>query len=275
MSVNTSHRPSSLVDAWPPDTPASLEDCCISFFVENIFHFLDKTDNSYMLKPGITFPQGLSDKILSKIVTSIKFCQKAEDSVFGIFNNRATTCLTELPLRYTAVTCEELDFLCRHPIRKIDITYCHEITSEFVDSINQMSRTLHSLQLGGNDLLEKMEIQIKEEELEDMPTAHGDMRRSQKRPLFNLPILRSLSLRDINTFKPIDGIYRDKVTFLVQVIQPLKNLTHLDICECQLERTVEQIGLLELPNLVSLNLCNSLNGNYTALRNIGNLKTLR
>ena len=271
-----SYEDSDKTDRWPKNTPATLEDSCVTFVVGNIKAFVDKTDESYCLKQGITFPQGLTDKILAKIVCSTKLVQKTEDNLFGIFNNRATTCLTELPLRYTAVTCEQLDFLCQHPIRKLDITYCPEIKSEFVNAINQTSRTLQCLQLGGNDLLERMEILMKDKELDNPPSDKGDNCSNEVKSLFNLPNLRSLFLRDINAFKPIDGVYLENVTIMEQVIRPLKNLTHLDFCECQLDNlTLEQIGNLELPSLVSLNLCDTLNGNETALQNLNNLTSLR
>lgn len=270
------YEESDITDEWPKNTPASLEDSCITYLVENLSRFVDKTDDSFCLKHGITFPQGLSDKLLSKIVNSSKLVNRTDSNVFGIFNNRATTCLTELPLRYTTVTCEQLDFLCRHPIRKIDITYCQEIKSEFVDAINQASRTLQSLQLGGNDVLERMEILMKEDELENLPTEQGDSCSRDTKPLFHLPNLRSLFLRDINSLIPIDGVYSDNVSIMEEVIRPLKNLTVLDICECHLgNKTLEQIGKLDLPNLLSLNLCDTLNGNEIALHNLNNLTSLR
>lgn len=261
------------VDVWPVDMPATLEDTCITFFLDNIFQFLDKTDESYCLKPGITFPQGLSDKLLGKLVSHTKHLQDLDDHVFGIFNNRATTSLTELPLRYTAVSSDQLSYLCLHPLREIDIAYCPNIKSKFIKSINLAHRTLRVLQLGGNDQFERIEFLLDE----DFPSEQGDGANSlSQSALFTLPNLRSLSLKDINAFRPIDGVYIENVPLIDRVIRPLKSLTHLDLCDCHLERkTLEEIGQLELPNIISLGLCDVLNGCETALDNLCQLTTLR
>lgn len=269
------YRHSDAVDIWPVNAPSTLEDICITYFLDHIFKFLDRTDESYCLKSGITFPQGLSDKLLAKLVSHTKHLQDPDDHVFGIFNNRATTSLTELPLRYTAVSSEQLSYLCLHPVREIDIAYCTEIKGHFVKCVNQAQRTLRALQLGGYDQFERMEFLLDEEE--DYPSEQGDGANSfPQSAIFTLPNLRSLSLRDINAFRPIDGVYIENVPLIDRVIRPLKSLTHLDLCDCHLERkSLEEIGDLDLPSLISLSLCDVLNGCETALDNLSKLTTLR
>lgn len=267
---------SDTIDIWPVNSPSTLEDICITYFLDHIFEFLDKTDDSYCLKPGITFPQGLSDKFLAKLVSHTKHLHDPDDHVFGIFNNRATTSVTELPLRYTAVSAEQLSYLCLHPVRDIDIAYCQEIKGQFVKFLNQAHKTLRVLQLGGYDQFERMEFLLDEEQ-EYLPSEQGDCTKNYTQSaIFKLPNLRSLSLRDINAFRPIDGVYIENVPIIERVIRPLKSLTHLDLCDCHLERkTLEEIGDLDLPNLMSLSLCDVLNGCETALDNLCKLKTLR
>jgi hypothetical protein len=269
------YKSSDLLDVWPRNGPPTLEDICISYFLDNIYQFVIKTDDSYCLKQGITFPQGLSDKLLSKLVSHTKLLQNAEENYFGIFNNRATTNLSELPLRYTAVSAEQLKFLCLHPLRDIDISYCSEVKSDFVMSVNLASKTLHKLQLGGNDQFERMEFLINDDT--DFPKEYGDTaNRASNSAIFHLPNLFYLSLRDINAFRPIDGVYIENVPIIERVIRPLKSLTHLDLCDCHLEKkTLEELGDLDLPNLMSLSLCDVLNGCETALDKLCNLKTLR
>jgi hypothetical protein len=273
------YRHSDALDIWPPNAPSTLEDICLTYFLDHIFQYLDKTDDSYCLKQGITFPLGLSDKLLAKIVTHTKHLQSSDDNVFGIFNNRATTNLTELSLRYTAVSSDHLSYLCLHALREIDIAYCPEIKGNFVKCINQAHKTLRVLQLGGNDQFERMEFLLDGDVQETVPSEQGDnaCSLSQSRSaIFVLPNLRSLSLRDINAFKPMDGVYIENVPLMERVIRPLKSLTHLDLCDCHLEKkTLEEIGDLDLPNLLSLSLCDVLNGCEAALDNLCKLKTLR
>ncbi|XP_045198944.2 protein zer-1 homolog [Mercenaria mercenaria] len=271
------YRHSDALDIWPANTPSSLEDICIIYFLDHIFKFLEKTDDSYRLKQGITFPQGLSDKLLAKLVTHTKHLQDTDDNVFGIFNNRATTSLTELPLRYTAVSSDQLSYLCLHPLREIDIAYCSEIKGKFVKCINQAHRTLRVLQLGGYDQFERMEFLLEGDDQYSTPSEQGDGARSlSQSAIFVLPNLRSLSIRDINAFRPIDGVYIENVPLIDRVIRPLKSLTHLDLCDCHLEKkTLEEIGDLDLPNLMSLSMCDVLNGCETALDNLCRLTTLR
>ncbi|KAL4218659.1 Protein zer-1 [Mactra antiquata] len=263
---------SDLTDVWPKNGPSTLEDICLTFLMDQLFQFLDKTDDSYCLRTGITFPQGLSDKLLAKLASTSKHLQTVNDNVFGIFNNRATTSLTELPLRYTAVTSNDLNYLCMHPVRDIDIAFCPEIKSHFVKAINQAHRTLRVLQLGGNDQFERFEFLL---DHHDEPGNHGDSSSNQE-AIFTLPNLRSLSFRDIKSFRPIDGVYIENVPLIDRVVRPLKSLTHLDFSDCHLERkTLEQIGHLDLPNLISLSLCDVLNGCETALDNLAKLTKLR
>jgi hypothetical protein len=114
-------------------------------------------------------------------------------------------------------------------------------------SVNLASKTLHKLQLGGNRQFERM----------------------SKSAIFHLPNLLYLSLRDINGYRLI-------VPIIERVIRPLKSLTHLDLCDCILEKhALVKLGDLDLPNLMSLSLCNVLNGCATALDKLCNLKTLR
>lgn len=273
------YRHSDALDMWPASTPSTLEDICITYFLDHIKKYLEKTDDSYRLKQGITFPLGLSDKLLAKIVSYTKYLQNSDDNMFGIFNNRATTNLTELSLRYTAVSSDHLSYLCLHPLREIDIAYCPEIKGNFVKCINQAHKTLRVLQLGGNDQFERMEFLLDGDVRETLPGAQGDNADNispSRSAIFVLPNLRSLSLRDINAFRPIDGVYIENVPLIERVIRPLKSLTHLDLCDCHLEKkTLEEIGDLDLPNLMSLSLCDVLNGCESALDNLSKLKTLR
>ncbi|WAR30526.1 ZER1-like protein [Mya arenaria] len=268
---------SNEVDPWPINRPRTLEDTCILFLVNNIFKYLDPTDDSYCLKPGISFPQGLSDKILQNLVTSSKLLSDPSDNVFGMFNNRATTSLTELPLRYTAVTNEQLNFLCLHPIRKLDISYCSEIKSQFIDAINQASRTLQYLQIGGNDVIERLDYLLHEEKDENTHVKErGDA--SQQKHTLDLPHLRSLCLREFQGFKPIDDMPVESHKIIERVIQPLRSLTHLDLYLCGWglgQRFLIEIGNLDLPNLVSLTLCDTLNGSEQAFDNLMKLRKLR
>ena len=273
---------------WPANQPSSLEETCLDFFLENIFKFLDKTDDSYCLKNGITFPQGLSDKLLWKLINQSKHLQNPDDNVFGIFSNRASTILTDLPLRYSAVTPEQLDYLCLHPVREIDITYCQSIKSKYVDAINQSARLLRSLRLGGSDQFERLDFLLSDifDDVQNEnglpPDEKGDRAKvingnaNETDAIFNLPNLRSLSLRDIKSFRPMDGVQMNTVPLLDRLIRPLKSLTHLDLCECQLEKTtLMRIGDLNLPNLVSLSLSDVLNGCDGALDNLCKLTNLR
>ena len=268
-------------EVWPINEPEKLEDSCIAFFLENIKLYIDRTDDSYTLKPGISFPHGLSDKILAHLVLHTKHLQNSDDNVFGIFNNRARTYLTSLPLRYTAVTPDQLEYLCTHPVREIDITYCSSLKAKYVDAINQTANTLKSLKLGGSDQLERLDCLLYGNEHLPipllLPDSRGDHNHFSKNGIiFHLPKLQSLSLRDVKTFSPADGVHMENDTLLDRVIRPLKGLTHLCLCNCQLEQTmVERIGNLDLPNLISLNLCDVLDGNVKALTNLCKLVKLR
>ncbi|KAH3798346.1 protein zer-1 homolog [Dreissena polymorpha] len=273
------HSSSDEVDPWPVNKPSSLEDLCIDFLVGNIFTFLNKTDESYCLKPGINFPQGLSDKILIKLAKYSKHLENPKDNVFGIFNNRATTSLTELPLRYTAVNNQQLKFLCLHPVRRVDISYCSEINSQFLDAINQTSKTLQYLQIGGNDIIARLDFILNESrQVEDQTNASGDHDERLQNMTLNLPHLRHLCLREFQGFKPIDDMPMESVRILERVIQPLRSLTHLDLYLCGWglgQRFLIKLGNLDLPNLVSLTLCDTLNGCEPALDNLMKLRTLR
>jgi len=265
-------------DPWPVNCPTTLEDICVTYFVKNIFIFLERTDDSYRLKPGISFPQGLSDKIMYKLVETSNWLNTSSNNVFGIFNNRATTSLTELSLRYTAVKTEHLEFLCLHPIRKLDISYCPQIKSKFIDAINQAGRTLQCLNMGGSDEIERLDYLLHEDEHEDFPGDRGDGRRDLTRHSLNLPHLRSLSLREFQGFKNMDGEPTSGHKVIEHVIAPLRNLTHLDLYKCGLRlgaSFVIEVGNLDLPHLVSLSLCDCLNGSEHALENLMKLKNLR
>ena len=276
------------MDVWPPNIPETLENLCLDYFVENIFKFLDEEEDiyfQYRFKPGISFPQGISDKLLNKLITHTKHLYDPDLNLYSIFQDRNCTALTELNLRYTSVTSEQLAFLCTHPVRNLDISYCKAITSDtYIEAINKTSSSLRTLRIGGNVQFQRLLLILAEnanaEKEEQRNLDRGDYVcvNSQKEVL-KLPNLCSLVLRDIK-FRTSEEMYlaQQVPSFLQHVIQPLRKLTHLDLCECQfVHETLEEIGNLELPCLVFLSLCDVLNGHVAALDNLcsGKLRNLR
>ena len=275
------------MDVWPPNIPETLENLCLDYFVENIFKFLGEEEDvfQYRFKPGISFPQGLSDKLLHKLITQTKHPYDPDLNLFSIFQDRNCTALTELNLRYTSVTSEQLAFLCSHPVRNLDISYCKAITSDsYVEAINKTSRFLKTLRIGGNVQFQRLLLILAENAnaekdlLKNLDRGDNASINSHKEVL-KLPNLCSLVLRDIK-FRTSEEMYlaQQVPSFLQHVIQPLRKLTHLDLCECQfVHETLEEIGNLDLPCLVSLSLCDVLNGHVAALDNLcsGKLRQLR
>lgn len=278
----------AIMDVWPSNIPDSLEDLCLDYFVENIFKFLDEDEEHvsvYRFKPGISFPQGLSDKLLSRLITLTKHPFDPDLNLFSIFENRSCTVLTDLNLRYTSVTSEQLAFLCSHHIRNLDISYCKSITSDsYVDAINQTSSSLRTLRIGGNVQFQRLLLILAESAKSEIDVPkyldRGDSALvNSPKEVLKLPNLCSLVLRDIK-FRTSEEMYlaQQVPSFLQHVIQPLRKLTHLDLCECQfVHETLEEIGNLDLPCLVSLSLCDVLNGHVAALDNLcsGKLRHLR
>ena len=276
------------MDVWPPNIPETLENLCLNYFVENIFKFLDEDEVdvfNYRFKPGISFPQGLSDKLLNRLITNTKHPYDPDLNLLSLFEDRGCTALTELGLRYTSVTCDQLAFLCAHPIRNLDISYCKAITSEsYVDAINHTCNTLRTLRIGGNAQFERLLHILTENgnRLNELPKFldRGDNPSiNSHKEVFKLPNLCSLVLRDIK-FRTSEELYLSQQVpfFLQHVIQPLRKLTHLDLSECQfVHETLEEIGNLDLPLLVSLSLSDVINGHVAALDNLcnGKLKKLR
>ena len=276
------------MDAWPPNIPETLENVCLNYFVENIFKFLDEDEVdvfNYRFKPGVTFPQGLSDKLLNRLITNTKHPYDPDLNLLSLFEDRTCSALTELGLRYTSVTCDQLAFLCSHPIRNLDISYCKAITSEsYVDAINQTCNSLRTLRIGGNVQFERLLLILAENanRLNELPKFldRGDNPSiNSHKAVLKLPNLYSLVLRDIK-FRTSEELYLSQQvpSFLQHVIQPLRKLTHLDLCECQfVHETLEEIGNLDLPLLVSLSLSDVLNGHVAALDNLssGKLRNLR
>ena len=276
------------MDVWPSNIPETLENVCLDYFVENIFKFLDEDEVdvfNYRFKPGISFPQGLSDKLLHRLITHTKYPYDPDINLLSLFEDRTCTALTELNLRYTSVTCDQLAFLCSHPIRNLDISYCKAITSEsYVDAINQTCNSLRALRIGGNVQFERLLLILaenanRENELPKYLDRGDSPSINSHKEVLKLPNLCSLVLRDIK-FRTSEEMYLSQQvpSFLQHVIQPLRKLTHLDLCECQfVHETLEEIGNLDLPSLVSLSLSDVLNGHVAALDNLcsGKLRNLR
>lgn len=279
------------MDVWPPNVPDTLENICLDYFVENIFKFLENYEEDtfifhYQFKPGVSFPQGLSDKVLNKLITQTKHPYDPELNLFSIFEDRSCTALTELNLRFTTVTCDQLAFLCAHPIRNLDISYCKSITSDsFVDAINQTSSTLRTLRIGGNEQFQRLlhvlvEHTKRENDLQKFLDRGDNISiSSSSKEVLKLPNLHSLVLRDIK-FRNSQEMYMSQQvpSFLQLVVQPLRKLTYLDLSECQfVQETLEEIGNLDLPCLVSLSLSDVLNGHVPTFDNLcsGKLRNLR
>lgn len=239
---------------WPENNPETLEDLCLKVAAQNIDAFAFKSSEGlYSLKDGISL---LHPSLCDKLFQSMYEENPKDLTWLTIFRDTSLTRLNKVNLSWRSISVPDLTFLCKHPIRELDLSHCN-LNEEHLKVINELGGTLLSLVI---------------EDAYDL-TQHGfcvDY-------VFQCPNLRKLVIRDAyyEDFRSggLDAPGDHRV--LAAMLCPLKTLTYLDLSCCVV--SIEIIESLEkMEHLLSLDLSGvHIETMEDALRKICKIKTLR
>ena len=239
---------------WPENNPETLEDLCLKVAAQNIDAFAFKSSEGlYSLKDGISL---LHPSLCDKLFQSMYEENPKDLTWLTIFRDTSLTRLNKVNLSWRSISVPDLTFLCKHPIRELDLSHCN-LNEEHLQVINELGGTLLSLVI---------------EDAYDL-TQHGfcvDY-------VFQCPNLRKLVIRDAyyEDFRSGGLDAPGDHSVLAAMLCPLKTLTYLDLSCCVV--SIEIIESLEkMEHLLSLDLSGvHIETMEDALRKICKIKTLR
>ena len=136
------------MDDWEKevDEPENLQTQCIHYIAHQMECIATKTSDTWCLKPGISLPQVLCEKLLS---TCVDLGVELEDSLLHIFHDVSNTRLRRAFFRNSSkITDNGLEYILRHGLTELDISQCECLTPKTVEHINKYCKGLNTLLIG-------------------------------------------------------------------------------------------------------------------------------
>lgn len=250
-----------MATSWPENNPETLEDLCLKVAAKNIVAYADKSIDGYTLKEGISLQHpSLCDKLFQSMYEEYP----TDLAWLKIFRDTSLTRLNRVNLSWRRIDTRDLEFICKHPIRELDLSNCH-LKWEHVLIINELGGTLLSLIIDDSFGLVQSLSETKD-------STHVDEGKFCIEYVFKCPKLKKLLLRDAY-FK--NTSIEDGTSILPAILNPLKNLNSLDLSCCVFDiELLDSIDQLE--NLCSLYLSGvNIEDMLEALKTICKAKKLR
>lgn len=226
-----------MATSWPENNPETLEDLCLKVAAKNIDAFADKSDDGYTLKEGISLQH---PSLCDKLFQSMNEEYSNDLAWLTIFYDTSLTRLNRVNLSWRPIDIRALESICKHHIRELDLSHCN-LEWEHARIINKLGEKLVSLKIDNSfGLVESL-----------IRSSHfGDLKEEKFCTVFvfKCPNLKRLMIRDAY-FKENE----DEPCILPAILNPLKNLNHLDLSCCVFDiELLDSIDQLE--NLCSLDL---------------------
>ncbi|XP_011455027.3 protein zer-1 homolog [Magallana gigas] len=250
-----------MATSWPENNPETLEDLCLKVAAKNIDAYADKSIDGYTLKEGISLQHpSLCDKLFQSMYEEYP----TDLAWLKIFRDTSLTRLNRVNLSWRRIDTRDLEFICKHPIRELDLSNCH-LKWEHVLIINELGGKLLSLIIDDSFGLVQSLSETKD-------STHVDEGKFCIEYVFKCPKLKKLLLRDAY-FK--NTSIEDGTSILPAILNPLKNLNSLDLSCCVFDiELLDSIDQLE--NLCSLYLSGvNIEDMLEALKTICKAKKLR
>lgn len=230
---HSSALPYELCSFCNSTAPEKLLDICFEYVnkhLETICRYDPVSDNLQLME-GVALPVELCERLLNVRSNSFTIINS---SFINIFRNTDCTRLKRVRLRKSDIQDDDLEILLKHRLTELDISYSPSLTTNCIGYITEYGSSLLTLSIGENTEIFPTKIfgKLKVNEYE-------------KNYIFLAPNLKRLSLKGLNMLQP---------DFYMLLLNPLTNLTHLDLSHCSDLRSFDYTE--HLSNLSSLVLYN-------------------
>ncbi|CAH1179540.1 unnamed protein product [Phaedon cochleariae] len=193
------------------DAPDSLVDICFNY-VNKHLETVCKCDSStgdLQLMDGLALPVELCERLLNVRCNSLT---PVNSKFINIFKNTDCTRIKRVRLRKSEIQDKDLEILLKHRLTELDISHSPGLTANCIKYITGYGGNLVSLGIGENTEIFSPEGYSKLDQ-EDYENSF----------IFLTPNLKRLSLRGLASMQP---------EFYMLLLNPLTNLTHLDLSNC-------------------------------------------
>ena len=218
----------------------------------------DAAADRYSLKPGITLPWNISERLLALWSES----NMIEEKFLHVFRNTERTKLKRLNLTQTCVNDTGLEWLMVHKPREVNIYQCEEVTSAALDIIQRHSDNLAMLFFGNNRHMINLCA------TDAWMCSSAACNNCALNSLYGCSHLQVLSIHGLHEYETVHH-----ANFIKQMPADLKSrLVYLDLSKCEIDIS----GISSFPNLSTLILYDvPIMFHEVIFPEIGKLKTLR
>ena len=237
---------------WVDNTPSSLLKITIQYCLQHKDVFTDTLPcGSLRLKEGLCLPGEICEAFFDVCADDAVII---DDKFSNIFADCQNTRISHLTVSNSSISDQGFKLLAGHNLKKVVLNNCSNLTTRSLESINDYSDNLLSLQVDNTDNLFPdylSDISGDEEYDEDDFNSIQESIYEKRRYILKAPRLKHLSLKDLNI---VNG--RNYFNILCKA---LPNISHLDLSGCCLHQSngLQRLQfLLNCPSLVSLILFN-------------------
>ncbi|XP_060519306.1 protein zer-1 homolog [Cylas formicarius] len=189
--------------------PEKLLDICFNYINRNLMSICEYFGYSgYLkLKNGISLPVEMCERLLN--IRSNSLCS-IDSNFINIFKDTKNTRLKRVRLRKSKIMDHDLEVLLAHQLIELEISHSRDLTHNCIQHIHKYGSSLYSLTIGeGTDIFPAL--------------IYGDLGQWNQNYIFLAPNLRRFSLQSCQDLP---------ASFYALLLNPMTNLTHLDLSNC-------------------------------------------